>query len=85
MRGAAVGAAGYAVGKRAARRNAEDPAAEGEEAYDEQEGEEAPQAEAGALTSEQIDSLKQLAELKEQGILTQEEFDAQKEKLLQGG
>jgi hypothetical protein len=76
LRGAAVGAAGYAVGKRVARRR-------GEEAY--YEDEEAAQGDSGAISDEQIESLRQLAQLKEEGILTNEEFEAQKEKLLQGG
>ncbi|MEX0767475.1 MAG: SHOCT domain-containing protein [Microthrixaceae bacterium] len=35
-----------------------------------------------AIEGDTITQLKQLAELKDQGILTQEEFDAQKAKLL---
>ncbi|MSW99859.1 MAG: SHOCT domain-containing protein [Actinobacteria bacterium] len=43
----------------------------------------APVAEApSAIEGDTIAQLKQLAELKDQGILTQEEFDAQKAKLL---
>ncbi len=54
---------------------------------------EAPPAEAppaadapapGALTPEAIGQLKQLAELRDQGILTEEEFSAQKALLLGG-
>ena len=41
----------------------------------------APTAPSG---DEAIEQLKQLAELKESGVLTQAEFDAQKQKLLQG-
>ena len=37
---------------------------------------------AGGLTEDRINELKQLGELKEQGILTDEEFAAQKAKIL---
>ena len=40
-----------------------------------------PQAAAGGST---IDQLKELAALKEQGVLTEEEFEAQKSKVLAG-
>lgn len=55
---------------------------------DQQQAEQAPPpqpaapAPAGAGESSMIDQLKQLGELKEQGILTEEEFAAQKAKLL---
>jgi hypothetical protein len=42
----------------------------------------APAAPAGGGESSMIEQLKQLGELKEQGILTEEEFAAQKAKLL---
>jgi hypothetical protein len=42
----------------------------------------APAADPGAMTSEMITQLKQLAELHTQGILTDDEFAAQKAKLL---
>lgn len=42
----------------------------------------APQPEAPATTSDTISQLKELAELKAQGILTDEEFAAQKARLL---
>lgn len=41
-------------------------------------------APAGGLSDAAMDQLKQLAELKEAGVLTQEEFDDQKRRLLQG-
>jgi BMFP domain-containing protein YqiC len=37
---------------------------------------------AGGMTPEVIEQLKQLAQLKDSGVLTQEEFDQQKRKLL---
>jgi hypothetical protein len=42
----------------------------------------APAADPGAMTSEMITQLKQLAELHTQGILTDDEFASQKAKLL---
>ena len=41
-------------------------------------------APAGGLSDAAIDQLKELAELKDSGILTQEEFDDQKRRILQG-
>jgi len=75
LRGAAVGAAGYAVGKRAqGRRQEEDEAAE---VPDEGDG-----SASGGLTDETMEQLRKLAQLKEEGVLTQEEFDQQKRILL---
>jgi hypothetical protein len=42
----------------------------------------APQAQAAAPGGSTIDQLKELGQLKEQGILTEEEFAAQKAKIL---
>jgi hypothetical protein len=42
----------------------------------------APAAPAGGMSPEVIEQLKQLAQLKDQGVLTEEEFDQQKRKLL---
>jgi predicted Zn-dependent peptidase len=39
-------------------------------------------APAGGMTQQQINELQQLAQLKDQGILTQEEFDAKKKQIL---
>jgi len=59
------------------------------ERWAEQEGEQAPQPAAAPAPAPQaggedsvIDQLKQLGELKSQGVLTEEEFAAQKAKLL---
>ena len=74
LRGAAVGAAGYAVGKRAQEPQQEDEAAE---VPDEGDG-----SASGGLTDETMEQLRKLAQLKEEGVLTQEEFDQQKRILL---
>jgi BMFP domain-containing protein YqiC len=44
----------------------------------------APAAPAGGLSDAAIAQLKQLSELKDAGVLTQEEFDDQKRQLLRG-
>jgi putative oligomerization/nucleic acid binding protein len=73
VRAAAVGGAGYAIGKRRARNQADDAYEEG---YDEAAAED-PGLDAGAMND-----LEKLAELKDKGVLTQEEFDQQKAKIL---
>jgi hypothetical protein len=84
-RAAMVGGAAYAVGKRRQR---------GQYQEDEQEARledlEARQSVATpaapvAMTSDQaIEQLKQLAELRDSGVLTDAEFEIQKQKILQG-
>jgi hypothetical protein len=44
----------------------------------------APAAPAGPTGDEAIEQLKQLAQLKESGVLTEAEFEIQKQKILQG-
>ena len=39
---------------------------------------------AGGLSDAALDQLKQLADLKDSGVLTQDEFDDQKRRILQG-
>jgi len=72
LRAAAVGGAGYAIGKRRARVEEEDAAYEDE-------GE--PEA-AGGLDDQALAELEKLGKLKESGVLTQQEFDEQKAKIL---
>ena len=81
MRAAAVGGAGYIAGKRIQEgRDAEaDPDAQDDSVEEQQD------APAGAMSSAAIEELRQLAELKKEGVLTEEEFNAQKQKLLQEG
>ncbi len=68
-----VGAAGYAAGKSAGQAAAppQQPAA-------------APQAAppSGAMTDEKIAQLQKLGEMKQSGVLTEEEFQAQKARIL---
>jgi hypothetical protein len=67
-----VGGGAYLAGKKVQEGRDE------EAAYEEE-----PQG-GGGLSPEAIEELKQLAQLKDQGILTEEEFEQQKQKLLQG-
>jgi len=61
-------------------------AADRQEAYDRQTGsqEQAPPAAQPAPPSDPIERLKSLADLKDRGVLTEEEFAAQKAKILAG-
>jgi hypothetical protein len=86
LRGAMVGGAGYMAGKAAANRGAREQSQE--ERLSSVEGQQAapaappPSAPAGATVAEQ---LKQLAELRDSGVLTPEEFEREKQKLLAAG
>jgi hypothetical protein len=74
---AAVGGAGYALGKR--RANLEEDEAG---AVDEAEEVDAAPAEEPGLGDDSIDALEKLGGLKERGLLTQQEFDEQKARIL---
>jgi len=76
-----VGAAGYAVGKRVEERRQGDEAADVPE-DDADVSEEDEGAASGGLTDETMEQLRKLGQLKEEGLLTQEEFDEQKRLLL---
>jgi Short C-terminal domain len=71
-RAAVVGGAAYHMGKKVQ---------EGNDAQAELEEMEAAPANEG-LSPDAIEQLQQLAQLKDQGVLTQEEFDTQKQKIL---
>jgi len=80
LRAAAVGGAAYYAGKKVqGGREEEDAQNEGDEYSD---GELDADQSSGAISDESIDQLKKLSDLKEQGVLTQEEFEAQKHKIL---
>jgi Short C-terminal domain len=72
LRGAAVGGAAYYAGKRRAENAAGEPEVE----------DEAPVDDGSALTDDDISQLEKLSKLKEQGVLTEDEFEAQKQKIL---
>jgi membrane protease subunit (stomatin/prohibitin family) len=84
-RTAVVAGTASAVGGRVRHRQDQRWAQQEEQQYQEQQAQAAaPQAAPAAGGSSMIDQLKQLGELKDQGILTEEEFAAQKAKLLGG-
>jgi hypothetical protein len=85
VRTAAVAGTATAVSNRVSRRQAERWERQGY--YDQQQQpepqyEQAPPPPAAAPAPDPIEQLKQLGELKQQGILTDEEFAAQKAKIL---
>lgn len=84
-RAAMVGGAGYAVGKRRAARVGREGEQEQASAPQEQmpAGQEpAPAGGGGMSEMDRIDALKKLGELHDSGVLTDEQFEAEKEKLI---
>jgi Short C-terminal domain len=81
-RAAVVGGAAYYGGKKHAESQQRE--ADQQAQLDELEGQQYAQAPAPAEPAEDpMEKLKELNQLKEQGILTEAEFDAQKQKILQ--
>lgn len=84
LRAAVVGGAAYHAGKRV--QEGRDADAERDARMDELEQQQAPPPAAapaaGGITDDAIAQIQKLGELKEQGLITDEEFDAQKRKLL---
>jgi hypothetical protein len=76
-RTAVVAGTATAVSNRVSRRQANRWAAEDEQQY-------AEAAPAAAPAADPLEQLKQLGELKAQGVLTEAEFEAQKAKILAG-
>jgi hypothetical protein len=83
-RTAVVAGTATAVSNRVSRRQSERWAAQDAPAYQEQAPAAAPQAPAAAPPPDPIEQLKQLGELHQQGVLTDQEFAQQKAKLLGG-
>ena len=89
MRAAVVGGTAYYAGKKVQQGREQD--AETEARLEDVEAQQAaaPQAAApapsGGMSDAAIEQLKQLGQLKDQGILTEAEFEEQKHKLLYGG
>lgn len=79
LRGAAVGGAAYAAGKSVQRRREDEADQEARLEALEQESQAAGPA---PVTADTVEQLQQLAQLKEQGILTDEEFAEQKARIL---
>ena len=85
LRAAIVGGGAYAVGKRV-QGGRDQNAAQDQQINDlqAQQAQAAPVAAAPAGEEDSYNRLTQLKSLLDQGVLTQAEFDAQKQKILQG-
>jgi len=82
LRAAMVGGAGYYAGKRIQEGREED--AYRDARLDELEAREAAPAPARGISDSSIEQLQKLGQLHDQGVLTDAEFEAQKQKALQG-
>jgi hypothetical protein len=80
-RTAVVAGTATAVSNRVSRRQAERWSGQGSDAYGDDQPEPPPAA-AAAPARDPIEQLKGLADLRDQGVLTDEEFAAQKAKIL---
>jgi membrane protease subunit (stomatin/prohibitin family) len=85
MRAAMVGGVAYHAGKKVQEGREEDYARDQQIADLQAQQAAAAPAAAPAAPQVDIEQLEKLAQLKDQGILTQAEFDVQKAKLLAGG
>ena len=86
-RAAVVGGTAYYAGKKGAERSQReaDQNAQIEEVQAQQQYAAAPPPQAGGgMSQDAMEQLQKLAELHEQGILTDAEFEVQKQKILQG-
>ncbi len=81
LRAAMVGGAGYAVGKRRAEAQ-EHEAQQDAEIGQSQQAAAAPAGGGGMSEIDRLDALKKLGELHDSGVLTDEQFEAEKEKLI---
>ena len=80
-RAAMIGGTAYVASKAGARAGANQAQDQQQEQYEQ--APPPPQA-GGAMSEDAIDQLTKLAQLHEQGVLTDAEFEVQKQKLLQG-
>jgi hypothetical protein len=84
-RAAMVGGAAYAVGKRRQRGQYQEDEQEARlEDLEARQSVPTPAAPAAMTSDQAIEQLKQLAELRDSGVLTDAEFEIQKQKILQG-
>jgi hypothetical protein len=83
MRAAMVGGVAYHAGKRV-QEGRDDDAERDAEIEQLQTQQAAPAPAAGGMTDNTIEQLGKLGQLHEQGVLTDAEFEVQKQKLLQG-
>jgi len=85
MTAAMVGGTAYVAGKAGAKSGAAQAQQQAQQqAPPPQEYAAPPQQAGGAMSQESMDQLQKLAQLHEQGILTDAEFEVQKQKILQG-
>jgi hypothetical protein len=77
-----VGTAGYYAGKRIQQDREED--AYRDARLDELDDRQAPAAPVGGISDTSIQQLEKLGQLHDQGVLTDAEFEVQKQKVLQG-
>lgn len=84
-RTAVIAGTATAVSNRVSRRQAGRWAAQDEQQYAEQAPAPAPAAAAAPAEKDMVTQLRELADLKDQGILTEAEFEAQKAKILANG
>ena len=89
LRAAVVGGAAYHAGKRVQEgrdadyeRDARMDDLEQQQAMQQQQMQQQAPAPAGGITDDAIEQIKKLGALKEQGLITDEEFEEQKSKLL---
>jgi hypothetical protein len=90
MRGAMVGGVGYMAGKAGANRAAQEQSQDQRLAEVESQQQAPPPPPppgppAGAAAGSAIEQLKQLGELRDSGVLTAEEFEREKQKILNNG
>ena len=85
MRAAMVGGGAYIAGKKVqqGRQQNADQDARLDDVESQQAAPAAAPAPAGGGTSDMLEQLEKLGELRKAGVLTESEFDAQKQKLLQ--
>jgi hypothetical protein len=82
-RAAVVGGTAYVAGKAGAKAGA-NQAAEQQQQYAEPPAAAAPAPASGGMSEDSMAKLQQLADLHTQGVLTDAEFEVQKQKILQG-
>jgi hypothetical protein len=81
LRAAMVGGAGYAVGKR--RAQSQEPEAQQDAEIQQNQASQAPQEGGGGMSEiDRLDALRKVGELHDSGVLTDEQFEAEKEKLI---
>ena len=82
-RAAVVGGTAYVAGKAGAKAGA-NQAAEQQQQYAEPPAAATPAPASGGMSEDSMAKLQQLADLHSQGVLTDAEFEVQKQKILQG-